>query len=232
MRSITASIAFAAFVAVANGGSASAQVAFSNGVTGSSSSTAYRGGTLIDLGTSTTAGYVTQMPLSLSYGNVNVDVSFTGNSGVFSGSVVGVSTSNWGNQNYFTANTGSVIMNFSTAQNTFSFDWATPHTTNQISFYNGSQLLASTGNFGSGMNKVFTFGELGYDRVVMSNTAAAFESANVRFSGVDPAPLPVGGVGGLIAFLGMMGARRRGLSWKEALREANPFARKPAPAQA
>lgn len=170
--------------------------------------------------------------MSLTYGDVNIDVSFTGNSGVFAGSAYWVSQSHWGDQNYFTASAGSVIMNFSTAQNMFSFDWGTPTSGNQISFYNGSELLASTGYFGSGMNKVFTFGELGYDRVVMSNSDAAFEVGNVRFGSVDPAPLPIGGLGGLIAFLGMMGARRRGLAWKEALREANPFARRPAAAQA
>lgn len=232
MKSITMSLAFAALVAVAHAGGASAQVAFTNGVTGMSSSTAYTSGTWMDLGTSETGGYVTKMPMSLSYGGVNVNVSFTGNSGLAAGALPWIGSGAWGNQNFFTANAGSVTMNFSTAQNMFSFGWGSPDPSNQISFYNGSQLLATTTNFGSDINKMFTFAELGYDRVVMSNAGAAFEVGNVYFDSANPAPLPIGGVGGLIAFLAMMGARRRGVSWKGALRAVNPLGRVPATAQA
>jgi hypothetical protein len=232
MKSITASLGFIALVVIAHPGGASAQVAFTNGVTGMSSETAYTSGTWMDLGTSQTAGYITRMPMSLSYGGVNVNVSFTGNSGLASGSVPSVLKSDWGNQNFFAASSGSVIMNFSTAQRMFSFGWGSPGPSNQISFFNGSQLLATTTNFGTGINKMFTFSELGYNRVVMSEPSPAFEFGNVYFDSANPTPLPIGSVGGLIAFLAMMGARRRGVSWKSALRAVNPLGRMPATAQA
>ncbi len=86
--------------------------------------------TLEDLGTSVSAGLVPNGsdPLTTS---TNVDVSFTGNSGVYSGDVGGVTRSplrnadgSASNINYFNARAGgSVIMDFNTTLTAFNLLW-------------------------------------------------------------------------------------------------------------
>jgi hypothetical protein len=84
--------------------------------------------TLEDLGTSMSAGLYSSAALTTS---TNVDVSFTGNSGVYSGDVSGVTRSplrnadgSASNINYFNARAGgSVIMDFNTTLTAFNLLW-------------------------------------------------------------------------------------------------------------
>jgi hypothetical protein len=84
--------------------------------------------TLEDLGTSMSAGLYSSAALTTS---TNVDVSFTGNSGVYSGDVGGVTRSplrnadgSASNINYFNARAGgSVIMDFNTTLTAFNLLW-------------------------------------------------------------------------------------------------------------
>lgn len=222
------SLALLSTVSVAAASAAQAQTALGNGVSFTSTATrpVVEGVTAIDLGDfsqSTTLTVVSQMPMSLSYAGVDVGISFTGGSALYDGGA-------WapGSANYLRAiSGGTVTLAFSQAQTYFETRWTTQDPGNTFKFYNGDQLLASRSGAGSGVTSTvgFSFSELRFDKVVVSSTAGSVEFGNIRFGGPAPeaAPLPLGSFGGLIAFLGMMGARRRGLSWGDAMREANPI---------
>lgn len=196
---------------------ASAQIALGNGVTVTETNTrpVINGAESIDLGTSAPSGWVTQMPMSLSYASTNVAISFGATSGVYSASGTGIANPDGGNLSYFTARIGSnVTMDFSGTQRYFSTAWGTPDAGNQLQFYNGANLVASmTGqqfiNGGAKAYAEFSFAEVGFTRVVASNTSiGGFEFANVSFDEVAPAPIPLGSLGGLASFvLGMLGFR-------------------------
>ncbi len=199
---------------------ASAQVSLGNGVTAVSSAS---GADVINLGESATAGWVTQMPMSLSYGSTNVAVSFGSGAGVYTGSTYAIGASSWGNTAYFVAsNTASVTMDFSATQRFFSTSWGTPDSGNRLQFYNGSTLLASmTGaqymSAGAKGYAEFSFAETGFTRVVASTAGAgAFEFAKVSFDDVAPAPIPLNAasLGGLMSFLMMLGMNMKGLRGK------------------
>jgi hypothetical protein len=112
---------------------------------------------------------------------------------------------------------------FTTRQAFFGMRWGSVDPGNTLSFYDGNQLVynitaasianatgISTGSF----DATFNFSELRYDRVVMTNSVAGtgFEAASFIHSegNVAVAPIPLGSAAGLVAFLGMMGARGRG----------------------
>ena len=178
----------------------------------------------INLGSTATSGLVSQMPLSLSYATVNVGVQFNGSSGVY-----GANTS-WNptpGSNYFRTNDvagASIALNFSSAQNYFGVQWGTPDNGAAVRFFNGSQLVATatrasataagipwtqTGSYAS-----FNFNEgRTFDRVEISTTAGGFEFGAVSFNTANAAPLPIGGVGGVLALFGMMARRGRRPSW-------------------
>ena len=215
-----APIALVAFALTAASSASHAQVALDNGV---SFSTAAPSGsyTALDLGSTAGGGFVTQMPLSLSYAGVNVNLSFTGVSGV---AAAGRSWNPTPGQNHIAVN-GTATMQFSSAQNSFGAVWASPDATNVLQFYNGSQLLASfsgeqyqnaTGlsSTNAGSQAAFSFAEVGYDRVVLSTAVGGFEIGGITFSdqAVDVAPIPLNAasLGGLMSFLMMLAMRGKG----------------------
>jgi len=115
---------------------------------------------------------------------------------------------------------GSTSIDFSTQQRFFGMRWGWLDNSNVLSFYNGSNLLysvtgaqavAASGNhqFGS-YSTAFNFAETGYTRVVMTGSGGGFEHWNHTFSDqtVAVAPIPLGGVGGIVALLGMFALRR------------------------
>lgn len=180
----------------------------------------------ITLGTSGSLGYVSSMPMSLNYGSVGVNVSFTGVAGVAGSSEYW----NPGTTDFFRTganNSGQITFEFTKAQKFFGMQWGSPDVGNIIQFYNGSTLVASTNStdFTSlgatftpkGAYAEFTFSDLGFDRVVTYATAYRWEYSDVSFrESVDPAPIPIGGLGGLIVCIGMLGVGRRRGRWKSA----------------
>jgi hypothetical protein len=212
--------ALASSLVVATG--ASAQTALTNGVTLMTGAPPVANYNSINLGSTPGTGWVTQMPLSLNYSGVNLDVSFTGGGGVAQ------SNGSWNptpGSNYFFSpgSGGSVTFAFSAAQRYFGFAWSSPDDLNRVQFYNGGSLLASMSGsqFRSaaglqsrahiGTYAGFSFSELAFDRVVMTGgTNSGFEAGGVTFASTAPevAPIPLGGVGGMVALLGMFALRR------------------------
>jgi hypothetical protein len=222
---------------------AQAQLALQNGASASVSMTeqTLNGGNTINLGSAGTTGWVTNMPMSLSYGSTNLNISFGGNpgeSGVYYGSTPNFANAPPLGTNYFVArDTGSVTLDFSNAQRSLSMFWGTPGDTNSISFYRGGQLVASTTGAamaplmvaagspnvtypGVGITHIegsyaqFSFDELGFDKVIATNTANYFEFGDVSFSNqpIDAAPIPLNAasLGGLMSFLMMLFMRGKG----------------------
>ncbi len=175
----------------------------------------------INLGSTPGTGWFNFMPMSLSYADVNLNISFTAGSGVVrSGSAWNPTPGS--NFFYSSGNGSSATFAFSSAQRYFGFAWSSADNVNNLQFYNGGSLLASmTGgefrtaaglNVGhSGVHAGFSFSELAFDRVVMSTSAGgAFEYGGVTFASTAPdvVPIPLGGVGGIVALLGMFALRR------------------------
>ena len=212
-----AAAALASTLVLATG--ASAQTALTNGATltpGAQSQTTYNS---IDLGASAGTGFASQMPMSLSYAGTNLNITFAASSGVIHS---GNSFNPTPGSNFIGAiGTQGAVFTFSSVQRYFGFQWGTPGDANSLQFYNGQTLLASlggadfraaanVGNTMAGRYAGFSFSELGFDRVVMaSGPASGFEAGNLRFNDtVDVVPIPLGGVGGIVALLGMFALRR------------------------
>jgi hypothetical protein len=171
------------------------------------------------LGTAQVSTYVSAMPISQSFGALDVSLSFTGVAGVFGArdywnpGATNFIRTDWVN------NGGAATFTFSETQRYFGMQWGSPDTGNQIQFYNGQTLVGSAGysditSLGArftpaGAYAEFNFAGTGFDRVVTTTTNGAWEYSKVAFADeVNPAPIPVGGLGGLLACLGMLGASR------------------------
>lgn len=195
---------------------AQAQTAIANGVTLMTGAAAtMQNAYSVDLGSTAGSGYVTNMPLSLTYGGVNLNIAFARSGGVMA------SETPWNpvsGQNFLWAN---ATLQFSAAQTYFGFAWSSPDNMNVLSFYNGAQLLASingetfrtiagvSSRNSSTSYAEFSFQGGGFDRVVATSSMYGFELGGLRFASVaDPAPIPLGGLGGLMALAGFMGLRR------------------------
>jgi hypothetical protein len=214
-----APIAFVA-LAMTTASAAQAQVALTNGVSFSSAGPtgAYN---MLDLGSTAGSGYVTRMPMSLSYGGVDVTLSFTSAAGL---KAAGENYNPTPGQNFIYATTPATIQ-FSSAQTFFGAMWGSPDVGNMLQFYSGSELLASFSGAqyqnATGLNShsvtqhaSFAFSEVGYDRVVLSSSSGGFEVGGITFSDqpVDVAPIPLNAasLGGLLSFLMMLAMRGKG----------------------
>jgi hypothetical protein len=220
-----------AVVLAASASTAQAQATLSGGVTASVSQQQFidPNAYAIDLGVAQSTGWVTTMPMSLSYGNTNLNITFGGSAGVYSGSTFNVASAPPLGTNFFLSRTtGTVTFDFSSVQRSLGLYWGTPGPTNLLQFYNDNQLISSVtgaqmdpwirdsgspirvGNVAVGAFAQFNFAELGFNRVVATNTNNNFEFAAVTFSNTAPdvVPIPLGGVGGIIALLGMFALRR------------------------
>lgn len=202
------------------------------------------GYTTLDLG-STPGVEAMPMPMSIAYGDTSIALSLQETGPGATGRLVAGDNmyAPTGGQNFLWAYNANITLAFAGAQNYFAANWGFMTANDSLSFYNGETLLGQINGaqymaletahmFSETETVEFQFTELGYDRVVVSASGAyGMEIDSLRVgaavTAVNVAPAPVGGVGGLIAFLAMMGARRRGLTWKEALREANVLRRAP-----
>lgn len=246
MQRFAAAMGAAIVLAASVSGPALAQYAIGDGVNmysgGTSGLTGY---TTLDLGS--TPGTATMpMPMSIAYGDTSIAVSLQATGGNWSGGGLVAGDNMYAptaGQNFLWAHNANITLAFASAQNYFAANWGFVSSNDTFSFYNGGTLLGqvtgaqymamtgAAGGYGNTENVEFQFTEIGYDRVVVSASGdLGVEVGALRVgdasAAVDVAPAPVG-AGGLIAFLAMMGARRRGLTWKQALREASVYRRAP-----
>ena len=233
MNTKVAELAFVALIATAASTAAQAQLALQNGASVGVSMTeqTLSGANTIDLGSAGTTGWVTTMPMSLTYGTTNLNVTFAGSAGIYFGSTHNVAKAPPLGANYFVAGgTGSVTLDFSSAQRSLSMYWGSPGDTNSLSFYRNGELVASTTGAAmaplmvaaadpnamqiEGAYTQFSFNELGFDKVVATNLNNNFEFADVSFSNqpIDVAPIPLNAasLGGLMSFLMMLAMRGKG----------------------
>jgi hypothetical protein len=218
-----------AFSGMAGAAQAQSTTTLTNGsyLTVSSGPLSGSGITSVDLGSAGVTGIVSQMPMSLSYGSVNLNISFQGGSSLYQNAA-----STWSpvQTNFLRASEGTVTLDFSQAQRYLSMAWGSQDSSNTISFYNQGQLVTSTtgaavrpistavtGSIGS--YTTFSFSELTFDRVVIGGTTLSMEVGDISFSDspqIAPIPLNAASFGGMLAFFGMMGARGGG--WRVQMR--------------
>jgi hypothetical protein len=189
------------------------------------------GVTTVDLGSAGVTGVVSQMPMSLSYASVNLGITFQGNASLYYGTTSGIAVAPV-DTNYLRAGpTGSVTLDFSQAQRYFSMRWGSQGNGDSVAFYDNGQLVSSlagstvrpmsialTGT--SQSYTTFSFSELTFDRVVLTGGTTTMEVGAISFSDspqIAPIPLNAASLGGLLAFLGMMGARGGG-AWRAQMR--------------
>ncbi|MCR0980779.1 SdrD B-like domain-containing protein [Roseomonas populi] len=154
--------------------------------------------TLLNLGTSTITGEVTDN--TLRFGSSNT-ITFAGNSGVYHGSTSGVAATPYGEAgNYFASEPvtlgAGVTINFATAQRYFGIEWGSADASNTINFYNGNTLIYSisgsdvlsgaNGSQGADgtvyVNLNFASPTLAYTRVTLVAATPAFEFTDVAYS--------------------------------------------------
>ena len=214
-----APIAFVAFAMTsASVSSASAQTTTATGVTFSGSATQNTTEYSINLGSAGVTGPVSNMPMSINYGAVTMNAAFTGSASVYFGSTPTVALQ-VGSGNFFNAHKGSVSLDFSAELKSFSTQWGSPSSDNNLDFYNGSTLLASFNGSQrlsmAGTYSNFSFAEAGFTRVVATSSGGTFEFTKVTFGDavtpdVAPIPLNAASLGGLMSFLMMIFMRGKG----------------------
>jgi hypothetical protein len=162
------------------------------------------------------------LPLFFSVGGASGQITFSGQSYIGqSGSIHNANGSMFVGK-HLSAHNGSVTIDFTTQQRFFSMRWGSLDTSNMLTFYNGAQLVqsvtgsqafaartgpSSTNSYDAG----FSFGDIGFTRVVATASGGVhFEAGNMTFASTAPevAPIPLGGVGGIVALLGMFALRR------------------------
>lgn len=222
IRHLAATIVAVGFAATSAAAQAQTAMTLSNGteLTLSNTQSSWTGITNVDLGSAGVTGVVTQMPLSLTYESVAATISFTGSSSLYYGTTSGVAMAPV-STNYLRAGSGSTVtMDFSTAQRFFSMSWGTQGNGDSVAFYNGDQLISSVAGSTIRPSTIaltgtstgyteFSFGELGFDRVVFSGGTTIMEVGALAFSEApQPAPVPLNAtsLGGLLTFLMMAAA--------------------------
>jgi hypothetical protein len=235
-RRLAFATAFAALSLAAASGAAQAQSAtpLANGsyLTLTNGARTGAGITNVDLGSAGVTGVVSQMPMSLSYGSVNLGITFQGSSSLYYGTTSGFAVAPVDTNYLRASSTGSITLDFSQAQRYFSMRWGTQGNGDNIAFYNQGQLVTSaTGNSirpstialnGTTTSyTTFSFSELTFDRVVLRGSGTTMEAGAISFSDspqIAPIPLNAASLGGLLAFLGMMGARGGASAWRAQMR--------------
>ena len=167
---------------------------------------------------------VSRTPTIQSINGTDVSLSFTGTSGVWNNGDYLRPTSSSASTNYLMAAAGSVNIEFSSAQNYFATRWGSIDLANNLTFYNGAQLVTSIN--GADMRSIlgvnthatavaeFSFAEAGFTRVVATGTSYYMDFDQVSFASgaVDVAPIPLNAasLGGLMSFLMMLFMRGKG----------------------
>ncbi|WP_458094335.1 SdrD B-like domain-containing protein [Roseomonas sp. WA12] len=146
--------------------------------------------TRLNLGTSTSNGFVTSQTLSFGSGN---SIAFSGTSGVYKGTTSGTAATPYGEAgNYLAAEPGAgITISYAAPQKYFGILWGSADANNIVEFYNGSTLvyrvtgssISSNPNGSQGADgSVYAninFGDLSYTRVVLTATTPAFEFSSV-----------------------------------------------------
>ncbi len=161
--------------------------------------------TLLDLGTSSSSGLVSNAPVSILGGSA--EVTFTSTSGVYSGTTSGVAAAPFtasgpDTGNYLAAEPkGSVTVAFNSQQKYFGLLWGSVDTYNSLNFYNNGILVESlTGSAisanangnqtasGSYIVNVDFNGGAGFNSVVATSSSPAFEFDSVAYAAT---PVPI-----------------------------------------
>lgn len=186
------------------------------------------------LGTSGINGFVSNRTVtSQSVATGTTTLSFSGTSGIYSGSVPGLTAAPWtptGKQtsNYLAAQpTGNVTISYSTSQKYFGLLWGSVDSWNTLKFYDGNKLVGQVGggnvvgnaNGDRGANGSFYvnmnfLGTSSFNRVVVSTGHPAFEfnlvSASKQQQDIRTAPLGLPGAtqAGMLMLAAGAGLRR------------------------
>jgi hypothetical protein len=208
-RGLSLSFAASAFAAAALFGSAgTARAQSGSGVTVSESLSSIPENsaiTLIDLGTSSTSGLVSDAPVSILGGSA--EVTFTAASGIYSGTTGGVAAAPYTASGPDTANylaaepKGAVTVAFNSQQQYFGLLWGSVDTYNSLDFYkNGTLVESLTGSdisanangnqtaLGSYIVNVDFNGSASFNSVVATTSSPAFEFDTVAYAAT---PVPI-----------------------------------------
>lgn len=156
---------------------------------------------LLDLGTGTQAGLVSQETVQFGSGSNAGSISYSGTSGIYMGNVAGRTAAPWTptgleTRNYFsTQPNGAITINYSQNQQYFGIMWGSVDSYNSLSFYNNNTLIdqvggrdvvqnpngsqAATGTYFANFNFA---ADSGFNRVVFSSTSPAFEFNMIAYS--------------------------------------------------
>ena len=164
---------------------------------------------LLDLGSSTKSGLVSDQTVYFGTGAGAGSISYTGSSGIYSGNVTGVTAAPYTatgpmTTNYFAAEPkGSITISYAANQQYFGMMWGSVDTYNTLSFYSGNTLVEQLGgkavtaipNGAQGAGNTYwvnlDFGSgVSFDRVVATSTTPAFEFGVVAYSATQQAITP------------------------------------------
>jgi hypothetical protein len=217
-----APIAMAVFAAIAVSSGASAQS--TSWYVSPNQTPTYEGLTSLNSVVDSAATF-SNLPLAFSIGGTVGQISFVGSALTATGSgIKNADASNYSGT-YLVAGSGSVVLDFNAQQKFFSMRWGSVDAVNVLSFYNGDQLvqsvtgaqamaartaLSSVASYDAG----FSFGEVGFTRVVATGGTTGFEFGNIAVGAdaiaVAPIPLNAASLGGLMSFLMMLAMRGKG----------------------
>lgn len=156
---------------------------------------------LLDLGTSTQPGLVSQQTVNFGSDASAGSISYSGTSGIYRGNVAGITAAPWTptgieTRNYFsTQPNGAITINYAHNQQYFGVMWGSVDSYNNLSFYNNNTLVehvngrevAQNPNGNQAANGTyfanFNFAaDSGFNRVVFSSTSPAFEFNMIAYS--------------------------------------------------
>lgn len=166
--------------------------------------------TLLDLGTSSSSGLVTNAPISILGGSA--EVTFSAASGLYSGTTSGLAAAPFTASgpdagNYLAAEPkGSVTVTFDSQQRYFGLLWGSVDTYNSLNFYNNGTLVESlTGSAiaanangnqaapGSYIVNVDFTGGTSFNSVVATTSTPAFEFNSVAYA-ATPVPITLAAI--------------------------------------
>lgn len=156
---------------------------------------------LLDLGTGTQAGLMSQETVRFGSDSSAGSISYSGTSGVYLGNVAGTTAAPWTptgieTRNYFsTQPKGDITINYGQNQQYFGIMWGSVDSYNSLSFYNNDRLVeevtgrdvvrspdgnqAATGTYFANFN--FS-SDASFNRVVFSSSTPAFEFNMIAYS--------------------------------------------------
>lgn len=193
----------------------------------------------VSFGSSASTGLISNAAIIEGSGSEAATISFSGTSGLYSGSTSGVSaapftTSGPATNEYLVAQPkGAVTISYASQQQYFGLLWGSVDSYNTLTFYNGSQevgqltgsAITTNANGDKGASGSYfvnaNFIGVTYNTVVATSTIPAFEfgliSASQTVQNISPAPIALPGAtpGGLLVLLA-------GVAWRMRQRPPHP----------